>query len=121
MSAKEIPFYPGDTYQMRMTGKKLKALPHVIRFLKRTKGKAWYVSSMDIIDFLWGRGLDLQVCEVAFIIRYIRLNGLVKRLVANSRGYWIEDNTEAFRRYCSRLNRRGLKICLVSKELLKQA
>lgn len=109
-----------DSFHQRMSGKKAKALPHVVRYLRRATDKTRLVTNFNIREFIAGRGIDLLDSEVRFIIRHIRLNSLVERLVATNGGYYIESSNKRFKQYCSRLNRRGMKIVALSREMLKQ-
>lgn len=103
-----------------MSGKKKEALPHVVRYLKRATDQTRLLNNFNVREFIGYRGIDLSEGDVRFIIRYIRENGLIERLVANSEGYWIEKSASRFRRYCQRLHRRGMKIVTISRVMLQQ-
>ena len=73
-------------------------LPLMVKGLKTKLGKDNAVTSKQIIASLsqplYDMGGKLSGARIRKVINHIRLNGLVRNLVASSKGYYIENNSE---------------------------
>lgn len=54
------------------------------------------------------------------LINYIRTSGMVKNLLATSKGYYVEPNIEKVQKYINGLRHRGESILAVSSAMEKQ-
>ena len=75
-------------------------LPLLVRGLQTKIGSKKAITNKKMIKALESIGYDgLSGPRVRKIINYIRIQGLVRNLVASSKGYYIEDNVEERRKY----------------------
>lgn len=75
-------------------------LKKMVPFLSRKIGKRNAVSATTIINGMKKTyGLNMSGARLRKIIRVIRINGIIKRLVASSEGYYVETNNDRLRSY----------------------
>lgn len=69
-------------------------LPRMISGLRKAIGKERAISNAKIVKILAKEGLEVTDIRVRKIINHIRVNGLIRLLVANSKGYYIATKRE---------------------------
>lgn len=78
-------------------------LPIIVSRLKTAIGKHNAVKNGYLCDLLSEYGFDSSEARVRKIIRHIRVNGYVKRLIATSAGYYISNNYNELHDYIDSL------------------
>jgi len=92
-------------------------LQMVAQFVKGFSGKIGAdnaVTSDQIIFGMKARGYKITGARVRKIIHYIRIKGLVKNLVATSKGYYIETDPDKIKEYVNGLKQRAAAITAVA-------
>lgn len=97
-----------------MTSEEIEIAGHVAAYVKGI-GKNNPVSAAKLAS-LFGLHNDVRVRKV---INYIRINGLVKGLVANGRGYYSTTDVEELKRYADSLADRIAAIGAVQASIYK--
>lgn len=88
---------------------------------ERKIGKEKAITSAEIIKGIEASyGKKLGGARVRKIVNHLRTEGIVKRLVASSKGYYIENNRDELLKYCDSLEQRAREILRVSKALRGQ-
>lgn len=98
-----------------------KMVPGFVTAFSTRIGKENAISSEQIISGVkktWG--IDINGARVRKIVNHIRINGLVKRLVASSKGYYIENDDKELIKYLHSLAQRKSAIEGVLLALNKQ-
>lgn len=90
-------------------------LPLVVQLLRGKVGKERAVKNRQLVK--WLRSQDVKVTEVKIrkIIHIIHIEGLVKRLMATSRGYFVTTDIEEYRRYVDSRGQRERNIHAATK------
>lgn len=85
-------------------------------FIKGMTGRSKkdIVTADEIIRRMRGKGIRLSGPRVRKIINYIRAHGLVKNLVATSKGYYVETDQEELKKYVGGLVERAQAILQVA-------
>ena len=83
-------------------------LPVMLTGLRTKVGQDKAVTSAEIIRALKAHPYNFKIngARVRKVINYIRLNGLVRNLVATSKGYYIEQDPKAIELYKQSLRER---------------
>jgi len=94
--------------------------PQMVRLLEWRKGKALAVTNTELRAMMRTRGYTMADAKVRAIINYIRLNGLVERLIASSEGYYVAGCASELADYCDSLREREAAIRAVRQALESQ-
>jgi len=94
---------------------KNKLLPRVVEELSRNVGENNVVSSNQIISLLKSEGHKVSPPRFRKVINYIRVNRIIKRLMATSKGYYIEMDDNKYGKYLKSLESRIEAISAVYK------
>lgn len=81
--------------------------------LKRAKGRENAVNSSTIADKLsrqYFETTDVSSGRIRRVIHFIRINQLIKNLIASNKGYYVETDPVKIRQYVNSLRSRALKI-----------
>ena len=96
-------------------------VPILVEGLKRRIGTKYAIRNKDICKALTARGYqNVTEARVRKCINFIRINGLVPHLVANSKGYYVATSVEEVERYAQSLQERAEAIWAVRGCLLKE-
>lgn len=104
----------------QLTESEMKLVPNFVKNLSKKFGKENVISNKQIRKAYLNTGQKLSDARVRKIINYIRINGLVKNLVSNSRGYYIASNRKEVEEYTLSLLERENAIKQVRIALLNQ-
>jgi hypothetical protein len=85
-------------------------LPKVIELLKWRKGKENAVTNRKLVNLLTAMGHDVCEPRIRKIINQIRLKGLVRNLLATSKGYYVTNDEKEIRNYVMSLHERASAI-----------
>lgn len=91
--------------------------PTLANYLKWRKGKALAISNGELREQMRLRGYHISEAKMRALINYIRTNGLVERLVANSQGYYVAESAAELADYCDSLREREAAIRAVRQAL----
>ena len=94
--------------------------PQLAGLLKWRKGKGVAVTNTEIRAMMRTRGYTLSDAKVRALINYIRINGLVERLIASSDGYYVAESAAELATYCDSLREREAAIRAVRQALEAQ-
>lgn len=89
-----------------LTPGELLMIPAMMRGLKTKIGKKNSVKSHEMIKGMKEFGYILTGARVRKLVHHIRVNELIKNLVATSKGYYIENNPELLADYVESLDQR---------------
>ena len=93
-------------------------LPVIVKGLSTKIGESKAVTNKHIIEHLKLRGYQkLTPARVRKIINNIRVNGIIKNLVASSKGYWIEPNIERRKLYSESIIQRADAMLAILKHI----
>ena len=67
-------------------------LPVMVKCLSRHKGEEQAVTNNQMCDALENTGYDVCETRIRKLINYIRINGEVDCLIANSKGYFVAES-----------------------------
>lgn len=95
-----------------LTEHELELVPLFVKGLSNKIGKENAVKSSHILSAM--QQYRLTGARIRKIINYIRINGLVKNLIASSDGYYIETNPEKIKKYVKSLRQRASAINAVA-------
>jgi hypothetical protein len=96
------------TYNLTETEKKL--VDGFVKSFEKRIGKKNAITSTRIIQAYKDIGINMTGPRIRKIINYIRINGLVKNLIATSEGYYIETDPEKIKEYKESLLQRCREI-----------
>ena len=95
-------------------------VPQVVEILKNKIGKQNSITNDKIREIINQHKAILTNSRLRQIIHYIRIKGLVKCLIATSKGYYISNNVEEFMSYMDSLTQRENSIRSIRYALLEQ-
>ncbi len=96
-------------------------VPLVIKKLKTAKGRLRFISAPEIKNHLNKHyGLKIGHGTLRSVLHYIRINGIVKCLIATSQGYYITNNTLEMQAYLKSLRKRMRQIGALAIALDRQ-
>lgn len=88
---------------------------------ERKIGKENAITSAEIIKGIEkSYGKKLGGARIRKIINHLRTEGIVRKLVASSKGYYIANNQDELLEYCTSLEQRSREIMRVAKALRSQ-
>lgn len=95
-------------------------LPVICRGLKTKIGEARAITNAAITKAMKGAGYQLNEARVRKIINHIRTTGMVRWLIATSKGYYIATSVDEMRQYIDPLRGREDAIRAVRESMEKQ-
>jgi hypothetical protein len=95
-------------------------LPVICRGLSNKIGEAMAVANATITKAMRSAGYQLNEARVRKIINHIRTNGMIKLLVATSKGYYIATKREEVEQYIDSLKGREYAIRAVRESMEQQ-
>lgn len=96
-------------------------VPIIVRRFVLKRGKKNIVTNKKIVEGLTKIGIETSEARIRKVINYIRINGIVPCIVANSNGYYVADSKEEIEEYIRSLEERWKSIKAVADQLQKQA
>jgi len=97
---------------------KNQVVPKMVECLSKKFGKDKAIKNKEIIEeFDDEFGIKLTQARNRKIIGYIRLNGLVERLMATSKGYYISDDNFELLKYINSLHQRANMILMMADQM----
>jgi hypothetical protein len=104
-----------------LTGYELEQLlPVIAGGLRHHVGESRAVTNGTIVGTLTRLGYKISTARVRKIINHIRTNGIVQRLVATSKGYYIATDADELREYIDSLKGRENAIRSVRESMERQ-
>jgi hypothetical protein len=85
-------------------------LPKVVELVRWRRGKENAVTNRKLVNLLTAMGHDVCEPRIRKMINQIRLNGIVKNLLATSKGYYITTDHEEIKNYVKSLRERASAI-----------
>lgn len=100
-----------------LTEDELALVPLFVRSLSTKIGKENAITNTEIRKRLKDKGIEVgsDPARIRKIINHIRLNKLVKNLLAGSNGYWVETDPERIEEYKMSLMQRATAILAIWK------
>lgn len=95
-------------------------LPIMVKCLSKHIGEGQAISNKKMCEALQSRGYDTGETRIRKMINYIRVNGLVDYLVANSKGYFVATSEDEIKSHIASLKGREEAIFAVRKALEEQ-
>ena len=95
-------------------------LPKMIKGLKHHIGIDQMITNAKMRRGLANQGIDVGDARIRKLISHIRIHGLVERLVATGRGYYVTNSVEELERYIQSLRKRVAAIQAIIKALVEQ-
>lgn len=95
-------------------------VPRIVTGLRKIVGRERAITNSEIVARLKKEGYKLSEVRVRKIINYIRVNGIIERLIATSDGYYIANNEQEVRDYIESLKGREEAIRAVRRRLEAQ-
>lgn len=95
-----------EDFTYELSDKEKRILPWFVNGLKVKIGKEKAVTNKEMCAGFLRLGQIVSEARARKIISHIRINGLVKNLIATSKGYYIEPDLERRRVYVESLNQR---------------
>lgn len=92
-------------------------VPKMVRGLQTKIGKANTITNSKMIDGLIKSGHSVTAPRIRKMIRYIRMTGLVPRLVATSKGYYVSNDDKELTEYIDSLLQRADSINQLAEQL----
>jgi len=85
-------------------------LPKVIELVKWRRGKENAVTNRKLVNLLTAMGHNVSEPRIRKMVNQIRLNGLVKNLLATSKGYYVTNDPKEIKNYVQSLRERASAI-----------
>lgn len=92
-------------------------LPKLIELLRWRRGKENAVTNRKLVNLLTAMGHDIQESRIRKLINQIRVHGLVKNLLATSKGYYVSNDPKEINKYILSLRERAVAINSVADAL----
>jgi hypothetical protein len=110
-----------EEYTKRLTEReRVKLMPLLVYYLnKKNPDKENPINNSDIQSMFYDHGHKVEDYRIRKILNVIRLTHSVKRLVANSKGYYICSDKADFEEYIKSLEQREAAISEMKKALIK--
>ena len=103
-----------------LTTKEMALVPLVVNILETRKGKKQAITNRKIIKILKNIGYRTTPPRIRKIIRHIRINGSIKKLIATSKGYYVSTKKSELDDYIQSLYQRSNSIQLIAQKLNSQ-
>ena len=98
----------------------LKLVAIFVRGLQTKVGLMSAITGREMIKAMTASGYKVNGPRVRKIINYIRMHGLVDRLVANNAGYYVSEDEDELRRYAESLRSRANAINAIRERIESQ-
>jgi hypothetical protein len=108
-----IKGFEDETHEL--TKEEIELLAIIVPKISRNIGKQRAVTNERIRDFLSKEGHKVQPSRIRQLMHYIRVNRLVKNLIATSRGYYRAETQQEIDDYVESLYQRANSIIEVAK------
>lgn len=96
-------------------------IPALVNGLKKRVGARYAIRNKTICQALAARGFEkISEARIRKCINYIRINGLVPHLIANSHGYYVATSITEVDKYAESLKERATAILAMRKALIDQ-
>lgn len=95
-------------------------LPVMVNCLSKHIGEGQAITNGKMCEALNGKGYNVNETRIRKLINHIRINGLVKCLVATSKGYFVATNAHELNSHISSLKGREDAIKTVRNALMEQ-
>ena len=93
-------------------------VPALVEGLKKRVGSKLAIRNKTMCLELKARGFEkISEARIRKCVNFIRMNGLVPHLVANSNGYYVATSVEEVERYCESLKERAEAIFAMRQAL----
>ena len=92
-------------------------IPILIEILKDREGKLKAVKNTRIISILNSKGIKIHAPRVRKLIQYIRINGIIERLIGSKNGYYISNDEKELKEYIESLMQRANSISIMARQL----
>lgn len=92
-------------------------VPLLVRGLQTKIGKDNAITSTDMITAMKKYNHKIGGAKLRKLIQYIRMTGLVERLVATSKGYYICNREDEMNAYIESLLQRSAQINMIAKQM----
>lgn len=108
-----------EKYTHELTDMEIKIIvPAIIRGLENKIGKKKAITNKQMIQGLKNiSNIITTAPRIRKMIHHIRITGLIERLIATSKGYYISNNPEELILYIESLIQRSESINLIAKQL----
>jgi hypothetical protein len=115
------PFKPW-TNNEELTQNEAAAVQYFARELRTAKGADSAITNGYLVDNWNWKNPNQKINDASGrrIIRHIRVNGIIKKLMADSYGYFIANDDDAYNRYLDMLQRRIKTISRTHKAMRNQ-
>ncbi len=94
-------------------------MPLVIKVFHHCKGKKYALSNKNFIS-RWGGGYRLDPARLRKVINHIRNKGLIKGLIATSKGYYVAQSRQELEDYIKSLQGRENALKELRRNMAKQ-
>ena len=94
-------------------------VPLVVQVLQHCKGKKYALSNKNFIS-RWGGGYKLNPARFRKVVNYVRNKGLIKGLIATSKGYYIAQTRQELEDYIKSLQGREDAVKELRRSMVKQ-
>lgn len=94
-------------------------VPLVVQVLQHCKGKKYALSNKNFIS-RWGSGYKLNPARFRKVVNHVRNKGLIKGLMATSKGYYIAQSRQELEDYIKSLQGREDAVKELRKNMTKQ-
>lgn len=95
-------------------------LPKMIKGLQHHVGKDKTITNAKMREGLERQGLEVGDARIRKLISHIRIHGLVERLIATGKGYYVTNCVEELERYILSLRKRVAAIQAIIMALVEQ-
>lgn len=93
-------------------------VPALVEGLRKRVGSKLAIRNKTLCIELKAAGFEnISEPRIRKCVNYIRMNGLVPHLVANSTGYYVATTVDEVERYCKSLEERGMAIFSIKRAL----
>jgi hypothetical protein len=99
----------------QLTDKELSMIPLLVRTLEGRVGAKNAITNLSLRMYLSGQGVLVEGPRIRKMINHIRINQLVRNLIATSKGYYIAASDEELKEYIKGLKQRASSILLVAQ------
>ena len=103
-----------------LTDYEMSILPIIVSGLETKVGKENAITNIEMVKAMKGAGHKLSPPRLRKIIHHIRITGLIERLVATSKGYYVSNDKEELEDYIESLMQRAESINRIATQLLFQ-
>lgn len=94
-------------------------VPLVVQVLQHCKGKKYALSNKNFIS-RWGGGYKLNPARFRKVVNHVRNKGLIKGLIATSKGYYIAQTRQELEDYIKSLQGREDAVKELRRSMVKQ-